>query len=73
MLAYGFIKYWIGNIWFFEEEDVIDYVVKVIETAFGLIPMLLIAIIDLIFSPIEIIAIIIYKVRRTKQWMKKKQ
>ena len=67
MLAYGFIKYWIGNIWFFEEEDVIDYVVKVIETAFGLIPMLLIAIIDLIFSPIEIIAIIIYKVRRTKQ------
>lgn len=67
MLAYSFIKKWIKDIWFFETEDIIGYVERAIATVFGLIPMLMIAIIDLILSPIEIIAIIIYKVRRTKQ------
>ena len=67
MLAYSFIKNWIEDIWFFETEDIIGYVERAIATVLGLIPMLMIAIIDLILSPIEIIAIIIYKVRRTKQ------
>lgn len=67
MLAYSFIKKWIKDILFFETEDIIGYVERAIAIVFGLIPMLMIAIIDLILSPIEIIAIIIYKVRRTKQ------
>ena len=67
MLAYAFIRKWIGDIWFFETEDIVGYVEKTIVTVFGLIPMLIILIVVLILSPIEIIAIVIYKVRRTKQ------
>ena len=66
MLVYHFIKFWIGEIWFFEEKDIIDYVEKMIATVFGVIPAILIVMIDVLLSPIEIIAIIIYKVRRYK-------
>lgn len=66
MLVYHFIKFWIGEIWFFEEKDIIDYVEKMIATVFGVIPAIFIVMIDVLLSPIEIIAIIIYKVRRYK-------
>lgn len=66
MLTYHFIKYWIGEIWFFEERDIVDYVERSIATVFGFIPTIFLVMLDVLLSPIEIIAIIIYKVRRTK-------
>lgn len=67
MLAYNFIKNWIDDIWCFGEKDVVEYVINIIKTVFGVIPTLFITMLDLILSPIEIIAVIMWKLRGDKQ------
>ena len=64
MLAFHFIKYWLFEIWFWESANIFEFVENSLKTIFTLITGLLILIVDLILGPIEIIAIIIYNIKK---------
>lgn len=66
MLALSFIRHCFGDIWFFEENDIFEYIQRIIISIFILIASIPIFLIDIVLSPIELVAGIMYITRRKK-------
>ena len=67
MLAFCFMRYWLGEIWFFKIDDMVDYVFRFIKSILGIIPVIFLIPVDIILSPIEIVAIITYCIKNKKK------